>query len=147
MAPAEMLGGGETVDAEVLMRLMPCGLYAAEVDLPSRFLRLVSVGMAGWSRGVSRLLPPSSADWECQFSSEPGIAGCPSRPRAYIVAEGEGLRLRLLGSESADATLGWLRICTIPTPSSFHFPPLLYPRLVSTLATKLSDPPSRANLS
>ena len=137
-ASAEMLAGGMPLQSEVITWMMPCSLYAVELLLPEDFLRLVSVSILGWHRGVSGLILPGDAAWECQWSVEPGIAGCPARPQAYLVASGEGRKLRLLGSEGPDAALEHLSILCIPSAPDFHFPPRLYPELVASIADKIA---------
>lgn len=136
-APPDMIGAGKLVEGDVSLRLMPCGLYAGEIVLPAGFLRLVSVRMSGWNRVAGRLILPGDADWECQWSEEPGIAGCPLRPRAYLVEEGDGMLLRILGCEDAGTSLWYLRILSVPAPPAFHFPRQLYPQLVATVVDKI----------
>lgn len=134
-ASPDVLGMGCQLAVAVSMRLMPCGMYAAEVPLPEDFLRLVSVKMSGWERSVSRLILPESPEWECQWSGEAGIAGCPERPRAYI----EGGILRALGSLDEDDVLEHIRCWRLPEPDSegkFHFPETLYPELVDGIISK-----------
>lgn len=138
-ASAEKLGGGMLLDSKVMSRMMPCRLYAVELLLPEDFLRLVSVRISGWPRCVNGLILPGEAAWECQWSVESGIAGCPARPRAYLVAAEEGLKLRLLGSEDPDAALEHLGIFCVPSAPDFHFPPRLYPELVSAIADKITS--------
>ena len=130
-APMEMLGQGEELDAEVTARLMPCGLYAAEISLPEDFVRLVSVRLEGWERSVCRVTGYDSIGSDCQWSAEPGIAGCPERPRCYLDMAG-GLVLRLVGSEKVPV-VSELRVWRLPMAPSFYFPPLLYPRLVAEI--------------
>lgn len=137
-ASAEMLGGGMPLEAEVKTRIMPCGLYSFEIRMPEDFLRIVSVKMSGWRCGVCRLIMPGDAAWEGQWSAEQGIAGCPERPRAYLVNEDEGPMLRLIGSEDPDAALVHLSIFCIPSAPDFHFPPGLYPELVAAIADKIA---------
>ena len=127
-ASGSQLAGGMAMEAEAVFRLMPCGLHAAEIRLPEGFLVLTSLRMSGWRRSVSRLILPGSADWDCQWSEEPGIAGCQARPRVYM----DGNVLRAVGVE-ADSAVEWLRGWKIPSPGSdgkFHFPGSLYPDLV-----------------
>ena len=137
-ASAEMLGGGMPLEAEVKTRMMPCGLNSFEIRVPEDFLRLVSVKMSGWRCCVRRLIMPVDAAWEGQWSAEPGIAGCPERPRAYLVDEEEGLMLRLIGSEDPEAALLHLSTFCIPSAPDFHFPPGLYPELVAAIADKIA---------
>lgn len=140
-ASLETLGAGVPIEPEVMMRLMPCGLYGAILRLPEGFLRLTSVRMSGWRRSVSSIVFPESADWERQWSSETGIAGCPERPRAYIDSDREGRLLRLLGSVDSSDTLDKLGVWTVPSPGEdggFDFPETLYAELVGTIAAKLS---------
>lgn len=132
-ASLEMLGAGCQSDVEVTKRKMPCGLYAAEIRLPEGFLRLVSVKMRSWDSSVSKVILPGLAEWECQWSAEPGIAGCPSRPRAYL----DGKILRVVASNTEDDTLERFCCWNMPIPDSegsFEFPDLLYPELVGALS-------------
>lgn len=134
-ASGSKLAGGEALDTEVTFRLMPCGLNAAEIRLPEEFLALTSLMMAGWERSVSRMIPPDSAGWDCQWSEEPGIAGCRERPRAYS----DGNVLRAVGVD-VDAAVLWLRGWRVPSPGSdskFHFPASLYPDLVAGIISYL----------
>ena len=135
-APLELLQGGVELLVETQMRIMPCGLYGAELILPAGFLRLISMRMAAWSRSVRHLILPGSAEWECQWSAEEGIAGCPERPRAYLDA---GL-IRVVGSPSDTDTLASFRCCNIPSPDTegrFSYPDPLYPSLVASIASSL----------
>ena len=141
-AAVESLGGqvGGFPDCEVAMRKMPCGLYGAEVRLPGGFLRFVSVKMSAWSRSVSTLALPESPSWSRQWSPEPGIAGCRERPRAYLDSDGEGLLLRLLGSESSGDVLEWLHVRTVPEvddDGEFDFPEALYGRLAGEISRRV----------
>lgn len=141
-APLELLGSGVVeVCGEVAKRVMPCGMYAAEVRLPEGFLRLVSVKMAEWQGSVSSLITPLMADWRRQWSDHLGIAGCPECPRAYLDSDGDGLLLRLVGSLSAGDTLEWMGVWTMPAPDlygGFDFPSPLYPSLVESIAASIS---------
>ncbi len=128
-ASMEMLGSGIPIEAEVTARLMPCRLYAAEVSLPDDFVRLTAVRLVGWERGIGQVIMPGDAGWECQWSPEPGIAGSPSRPRAYLDA---GV-LRLIGTEEAPALVS-LRGWCLPKGPEFEFPEPLYPDLVKELS-------------
>lgn len=135
-APLELLQGGMESSAEIKMRIMPCGLYGAELILPAGFLRLVSMRMRAWSRSEGHLILPGSAEWECQWSVEEGIAGCPERPRVYF----DGGMIRAVGSRSQTDTLASFRCFNIPNPDSegsFPFPDLLYPSLVSSIASSI----------
>lgn len=143
-SPLESLGGAVDLptDAVSAMRKMPCGLVGVDVKLPECFLRLVSVKMAGWKRSVSSAIAYGDPDWCRQFSFEPGIAGSPECPRAYLVSDGCGLLLRLSGSESADDSLEWLRFWTVPCvgdDGNFNFPESLYPLLVASIACHLTS--------
>lgn len=142
-APAESLGHGLSyVHGETAMRKMPCGLYGAELPLPDGFLRLTSAKMAGWVCGVHSLILPGASDWSRQWSAEPGIAGCPERPRGYLDSTGGGLTVRLLGSESEDDMPEWLCGWCVPIISEegeFDFPEGLYPELTATIAGRISE--------
>lgn len=135
-APVHALGGGEEIDVSVKMRLMPCGLYAAELALPENFVRLCSVKMACWRRGVSDIVMPDDPGWSRQWSTEAGIAGSPHMPRIYMVMNGGGVKLRALGSETESDSLeglyGWL-VPEVGDDGTFHFPATLYPALLDTL--------------
>ncbi|MDE5997618.1 MAG: hypothetical protein K2G77_05335 [Muribaculaceae bacterium] len=136
-APHELLGGGVLMEAEVTMHRMPCGLYAGEVVISDDFQRLVSVKMSDWSRSALTLILPGTSDWARQWSPEPGIAGCPCCPRAYLDRQGEGLLLRVVGSDDSGATLEWLRGWCLPTPPAFHFPSQLYQSLINEIVASL----------
>ncbi|MDE6637499.1 MAG: hypothetical protein K2K32_04595 [Muribaculaceae bacterium] len=139
-ASSDSLGDGEGIDVSVVKRKMPCGLYAADVKIPEDFLRLVSVKMSGWTRSVNQLIKSGDKEWSRQWSAESGIAGSPWRPKAYMVREGQGLMLRLIGCEDEDDALDWLRVCRCPVPDatgSFHLPSSLYAFLVSEIAKML----------
>ena len=133
--------GGRMEPERVAMRLMPCGLHAAEVRLPGGFLRLVSVRMSDWSRGVRSAPGPSSPQWGRQWSAEPGIAGSPDMPRAYLDCDGEGPLLRLVGCRSDTATLESLAVWCVPEPDgsgTFEFPESLYGDLTGVIASRVS---------
>lgn len=132
---------GDSEPRDSVRRLMPCGLYAAEVPLPEDFLRMGAAKMGEWLHPVAETVAPEDPDWVCQWSSEPGIAGCPTRPRAYLDRSASGLLLRLIGSESKDDVLEWLGLWRIPAldgDGDFDFPAILYPGLLSSLAKGLS---------
>lgn len=140
-APAEVLGGAPVKSGgEMTMRMMPCGLYGAEVRLPEGFLRLMSVKMAGWRRGVHTLVLPASEEWTRQWSEERGIAGCPERPQAYLDRDADGMLLRLLCSDSEEDSLeclsGWC-VPLLDEEGEFDFPEALYAELVGAIAAKL----------
>lgn len=138
--------GGEPISAspsEVRMavRLMPCGLYAAEVALPEDFLRMGSVRMGEWRHAVSEAVGPADSGWARQWSAEAGIAGCPARPSAYLDRTAAGVVLRLMGSRAEEDALDFLTVWRIPVPDAdgdFRFPAILYPELVSSIAGSLS---------
>lgn len=126
----------------VSMKEMPCGLYGAEVRLPEEFLRLVSVKMSGWRGCIYSLISPEMSDWRRQWSPHPAIAGCAEWPRAYLDSDGEGLLLRLVGSVTAEESLEWLRLWTVPAVDDlgeFDFPEVLYPQLVGSIAGMLGS--------
>ncbi len=137
-APLDMLEGGVVgVSRELSMRLMPCGLYAAECLLPDAFLRLTSVKMVGWQHSVSSLILPGSAEWSRQWSPETGIAGCQERPMAYLASSANGRLLRLLGSESEGDALEWLCGWSVPDvdmEGNFDFPEALYGDLIGYIS-------------
>lgn len=140
-APAGSACHGGMCMAEVAaMRLMPCGLYGAEVRLPDGFLRLGSVMMAGWRKEVDSAASAGTAGWHRQWSPYPGIAGCPEEPRAYVDRDAHGLLLRAVGSPDADDPLEWLSVWTVPAlddDGCFLFPAALYPQLVGAVAGRL----------
>lgn len=140
-ASVESLGNGVAVSCgEIAVLEMPCGLYGAEVRLPDGFLRLASVKMSGWRCGVCLTALPDSGEWSRQWSAEPGIAGCPARPRAYLDSDGAGCLLRLVGSESEEDALEWLTGWCVPAPDEegcFDFPEVLYHHLVGAITEKL----------
>lgn len=108
-------------------------MYAAEVSLPEDFLRLVSVNMESWSRPAVRLILPEMAEWECQWSEEEGIAGCPERPRAYL----EGRVVRAVGIRNTSDMPVSIRSWRIPRPDAdgrFEYPAKLYAHLVDGVA-------------
>ena len=141
-SPSEELGHhGMDPCGDIVMRCMPCGLYGAEVRLPDGFLRMTSVKMSGWMHGIGALIPADSPEWHRQWSSEPGIAGCPAGPRAYTDRDGEGILLRLLGSENDEDHLVWLSGWSVPEigdDDGFDFPVGLYAELVGRIAARLT---------
>lgn len=139
-APCDRLGSGMSLDVETVMRMMPCGLYGSEVRLPATFLRLVSAKMEGWRHSAGAAVLPESVEWHRQWSAEAGIAGCPESPRAYLDRDGEGVLLRLLGSESGADTLEWLHVWNVPEADGegkFDFPEALYAGLIAGVAEKI----------
>ncbi len=137
-APLALLGEGEALtDSTMTLRLMPCGLYAAEVALPEDFVRLVSVKMEGWEREIGNIIYIGEEEWGCQWSEEAGIAGCPVRPRGYVAAGVEGRVLRLVGSVAPTDALEWLRGWRLPYGDAFSFPAPLYPPLVKEISSCL----------
>ena len=138
-APAELLEGGAVISGLPAMRLMPCGLYGAEVRLPVGFLRLVSVRMSGWRRSVVEAVAAESPEWGRQWSAEAGIAGCPEAPMAYLYSDADGLLLRLLGcgeDDSLEWLAGWMRP-EADGDGEFGFPGALYADLVSAISGRL----------
>lgn len=130
-------GGMDLSGVEAVKVSMPCGLYAAEVRMPEGYLRFAGARMSEWSRGATEVLERGSSGWSRQWSSEPGIAGCPVRPRAYLDSDSGGLLLRLVGSVSADDSLEWLGVWCVPeldAEGRFGFPAGLYFRLVEAIA-------------
>ncbi len=139
-ASPELLTSAPSYDSEISMRIMPCGLYAAEMPLPASFLRLASVRMSGWSRSVRGLILPGSPEWDCQWSPETGIAGSPSRPKAYLDMSGGSPIIRAMASSSADDTPAELSCFCAPIPSAdavFIFPDTLYYALVAEIAAAM----------
>lgn len=139
-APHERLGDGVPLSGQASMRLMPCGLYAAEVPLPPGSLRLVSARMSGWIRNAVTSVLPGSPDWSRQWSAEPGIAGCPSAPRVYVDRDVTGLMLRLVGSVSEDDSPELVSVLTLPEPDGedkFDFPEILYQDLIREIAESM----------
>lgn len=132
----DLLGNGEIAEPEFSMRKMPCGMYAAEIALPEGFLRMVSLKMESWSRSVGRLILSGSADGECQWSTESGIAGSPDRPRVYL----DGDIVRAVGSKTESDKIERFVCWQIPSVAedgTFCFPAALYPILTSIIAAKL----------
>ena len=139
-ATPAMLCGAEPVGVEVHKHLAQCGLHAADIALPAGFLRLVSVKMGEWKREVCRVFSPGEQEWDRQWSEEPGIAGSPQCPQAYLSHCSDGGILRLIGSVGADDTLEWFRCCLVPVPDEdgvFSFPPHLYGELVEAVAVNI----------
>lgn len=140
-ATPELLGSGVPVPVgKIAMKLMPCGLYGAEVRLPGGVLRMVSARMEAWERSAVSLTLPEAGDWNRQWSANPGIAGCPEAPRAYLDSDGEGMLVRLIGSESEEDTLEWLGVWCVPEPDEegvFEFPEALYPPFVERISLAL----------
>lgn len=136
-ASAAMMAGAPGFASSIAARKMPCGLYAADIALPDGFARLVAARMESWSRSVHEMALPGTGGYERQWSDEPGIAGCPSRPRAYLHHTAAGAALRLMGSEAPADTLAHLYLWCEPRPDpdgSFLFPAALYGALVGGIA-------------
>ncbi len=136
----EQLCGGETVEVQMHTKVARCGLYSADIPLPAGFLRLVSVRMGEWKREVCRIFGPGDQEWSRQWSEEPGIAGCPQSPHAYLSHYGEGAVLRLIGSEEAGDSPLWFRCCFVPLPDEegvFTFPAALYGELVEAITANI----------
>lgn len=139
-ATQEELEGGRPVVPVVVKRLMPCGLEAAEMPLPASFLRLAAIRLTGWRRSCVNAIGFDSDCRMRQWSGEPGIAGSPECPRAYLDEGAGGLVLRAVGCATEADTLDFLRIWEIPEPDAegcFLFPTPLYPRLVSEIASNI----------
>lgn len=140
-APPHLLGGGETITPGFSCKMMPCGLYAVDLQLPATTLRIASLKLPGWKREVSRVIPRDSAEWERQWSPESGIAGCPAKPMAYMDASESGMLLRAIGTDrpfaAETAPAPAVGICRVPEPDeddNFHFPETLYPQLVLAIS-------------
>lgn len=137
-APVALLGAGLAC-GDIIMRKMPSGMYAAEVRIPEGFLRMVSARMGEWRGSVRTLILPESAEWARQWSAQPGIAGCPERPCAYLDSDGEGRLVRLVGSVGAGDALEWMGVWCVPVgdeEGGFDFPGALYAELVGRIAWK-----------
>jgi len=135
-APLDKLSGAESYEASIAARMTDCGLFAFDISLPDDFVRFVSAGMKSWKRNVSRLVMIDSDSHEWQWSKEPAVAGCPSRPKAYLNYGYGGFTLTLIGSESEEDTLGHLYLWRIPhidDAGNFKFPSRLYPDLTAAL--------------
>lgn len=134
-ASVHELSGGEKLAVTPTMRKLPCGLYGTWIAIPDDYLRLVSLKMASWERAVSE-----TGVGEMQWSRECGIAGCPSRPQAYLALDAGGLNLLGAGSESSSDKLEYCLIWRVPkadTDGNFRFPAALYPKLADRIASKL----------
>lgn len=140
-APASSLGGAESLaDAAVTVRMAPCGFYAADIELPEDFVRLVGLRVAGWKRTVSEVVGAGDALYACRWSAEPGIAGSAERPKAYLRASASGYVLTAIGGESAEMTVEQLLLWRQPKADpdgNFRFPEALYPALVRFLLQKI----------
>lgn len=137
-SPPELLGGAECLaGADTAVGQMESGLYALSIKLPEDFLRLVEVRLSGWRRAVHDVSVPGTPLFNCRWSREPAIAGCPEMPRAYLSAAGTGWRLTAAACASVSPEVESLLVWRIPRADSagrFRFPSALYPVLVDMLA-------------
>lgn len=134
------LTGGDNIQSISGMEKLPCGQYAASVPLPADFVRLVSVKMKSWTRPATEAVTPDSGGWGRQWAADAGIAGCSTRPMAYISNTPDGLRLTLAGSETAADSLQHCLIWCLPQADSdgnFRFPETMVSSLASLISSKL----------
>ncbi len=139
-ASPDKLSGADSYDASIVVRTADCGLFAFDIPLPDDFVRLVSAGMKSWKRNVSHLIMIDSVSHEWQWSKQPAVAGCPSRPKAYLNYGYGGFIITLIGSESDEDSLARLYLWCQPkidADGNFKFPSPLYPALVAALASAL----------
>ncbi len=73
-------------------RLMPSGAYAAVAPLPAGFMRPVAVRLESWTDDARHIFGAGSRLTPRLWNPEPGIAGTPSSPRAYIMAGSEAVQ-------------------------------------------------------
>lgn len=141
-APVTVLGGGEPLTAEVEFRRLPCGLYGADVGLPDDVVRVAAVKMASWERAVSEPIPASSGESGREWSKEPGIAGNPIRPHAYLSIGERGRKLTLCGSETEADRLEICLVWRIPGADGegkFRYPEILVPALAARIAEAITS--------
>lgn len=140
-ASATELAGAPELTLTPAFTRMPSGGYAAEADLPAGFLRLAGVRMSCWREDAREVVMQGSGRLSRLWNPEPGIAGSPERPIAYVTAGASGLKLFAMAAPSAgEATLS-LRLWSIPLPDSegnFHFPAPLRHKLAANIAAQLA---------
>lgn len=139
-APQHLLGGGEPLTPPFSTCLMPCGLYAVDMELAADTLRIAEIRLKEWARGVSDVFTPDQDGWRRQWSREPGIAGSPANPLAYMSPSSAGILVRAIGVSAppADtASYPSLTVWRIPAADEsdyFSFPAHLFPDLVNKIA-------------
>lgn len=139
-APPHLLGGGEPLTPRFSTCLMPCGLYAVDMELPADTVRIAEIRLKEWSRGVNHVFTSDQDGWRRQWSREPGIAGSPSNPLAYMSPSSAGILVRAVGvaappadTASHPSLTAW-RIPTADESDHFSFPEHLYPDLINKIA-------------
>ncbi len=150
-ASLHTLGGGEQLTPQFSCKKMPCELYAIDMQLPATTARIVTINMPGWEKDVWRVITADSTEWARQWSSECGIAGCPTMPIAYIGTSQSGVMLRAMSCEKPFAIesdteedntrrprVSIWRLPEIDEVDNFHFPEYLYSELVHAIANELS---------
>ncbi|MDE6341284.1 MAG: hypothetical protein K2K93_03110 [Muribaculaceae bacterium] len=121
-------------------RLMPSGAYAGVATLPAGFLRAVAVRMECWADDARHIFGAGCHLTPRLWNPEPGIAGTPTAPLAYILAGSEGLQIWGMASPSDSTESLLLRCWSIPTPDAegtFHFPGALYAALAARIASQM----------
>lgn len=139
-APQHLLGGGEPLTPPFSTCLMPCGLYAVDMELAADTVRIAGIQLKEWSRGVSSVFTPDQDGWRRQWSREPGIAGSTANPLAYMTSSSAGILVRAVGvaappadTASYPSLTAW-RIPVADESGYFCFPAHLYPDLVNKIA-------------
>lgn len=139
-ASPEDVADGEIISPEVSFTEMPCGLYAAVMRLDADVIRVSAVKMKSWSRSAEGAVPASSPAGVRLWSGEPGIAGSPAGPTAYLAAGSAGLTLYAMGSPSRDDRLECLKVwktLSVTPDGRFSFPARLYPLLLDRLTEEV----------
>jgi len=139
-APQHLLGGGDSLTPRFSTCLMPCGLYAVDMELPADTVRIAEIRLKEWARGVGLVFTPDQDGWRRQWSREPGIAGSPANPLAYMSPSSAGVLVRAIGvaappadTASSPSLTAW-RIPVADESGYFCFPAHLYPDLVNKIA-------------
>jgi hypothetical protein len=111
----------------------PDGAFYALIDLPSDFLRLVSLKLSEWVRPVFELLPASHPSFAAQHYAVPGIGAGPRSPVAYITDSAYSRAIMAHSVSSAQSQECELRYVASPATtdesidvSPFYAYPLVY---------------------
>lgn len=140
-ASADDVMDGDEISPEVTFTETPCGLLDAVMHLDADVIRVCAVKMKGWSRPVAETAPASSPAAARIWSKEPGIAGSPLNPAAYLTAGPSGLTLHAMASADRTDALEYLKVWKTPsvTPDGrYSFPARLHPLLIDRLTASIT---------
>lgn len=121
------------------------GVFYASIDLPSNFLRLLSLQMSDWDYAIDHATPRGDSTYAIQHSNVYSLRGNPHRPIAVVTPDGKSLEA--FGCLSGDATMTSFNYVAIPeidtANDTINISDKLYPSVIyycaSLVCTSLGD--------